>query len=86
MKKELGEDQALKAAIWNAISYDQITLEDLQTTIDFCRLLYEPVDEMKVTLHLPRYWKVENQGKVSLELALFVICGLFELTYVYREN
>lgn len=86
LKKELGDDPALKAALWNAVSYDQITLEDLQTTLDFCRLLYEPVDEMKVTLRLPRYWKVENQGKVSFESALFVNFGLFELTHFCREN
>lgn len=66
LKKELGEDKSLRSALRNAISYDQITLEDLQILLDFCRLLYEPVDEMKIALHLPRYWKLEHQGKVSL--------------------
>lgn len=80
LKRELGENQALKAALWNAISYDQITLEDLQILLDFCRLLYEPVDEMKIALRLPRYWKVDNQGKVSFMLSLFVSGGFYELT------
>lgn len=67
LKKELGDHGPLKAALWNAISYDQITLEDLQTLLDFCRLLYDPVNAMKVALRLPRYWRVENLGKVSFK-------------------
>jgi len=64
LKKELGENQALQASLWAAISYSDITLEDLCPLLDFCRLLYEPVNEMIVTLRLPHYWKVENLGKV----------------------
>lgn len=73
LKKELGDFQPLKAALWNAICYDQIILEDLQTLLDFCRLIYEPVDEMKVVLRLPRYWEVENQGKVSSHMVTMEI-------------
>jgi transcription initiation factor TFIID subunit 2 len=68
LKKELGSHELLKEALWNAVCYDQITLEDLQTLLEFCRLVYEPKDEMKVTLRLPRYWRVENLGKVCLSL------------------
>ena len=65
LKAELKDNRALQSALWNAICYDQITLEDLQTLLDFCRLLYDPVNEMKVTLRLPRYWKVQHVGRVS---------------------
>lgn len=73
LKKELGGHEALKAALWDAVSYDQITLEDLETLLDFCRLLFEPVNQAKVTLQLPRYWRVENLGKVSQGLAVILI-------------
>ncbi len=66
LKEEMGSHQALQSALWNAICYDQVTLEDLQPLLDYCRLLYDPVDEMKVTLRLPRYWKVQNLGRVSI--------------------
>lgn len=65
LKKELADHEPLKSALWNAVSYDKITLEDLQTLLDFCKLLYEPVDEMKICLRLPRYWRVQNLGDVS---------------------
>ncbi|KIX02248.1 uncharacterized protein Z518_08187 [Rhinocladiella mackenziei CBS 650.93] len=69
LKKELGDNQALKSALWTAVCYDHITLEDLQTLLDFCRLLYEPINEMKVSLRLPRYWRVENMGKGQLKFS-----------------
>lgn len=64
LKSELSGHQALQSALWNAICYDQITLEDLQMLLDFCRMLYDTVNEMKVTLRLPRYWQVQNLGQV----------------------
>lgn len=83
LKKELRDHASLRAALWNAITYDQITLDDLQTLLDFCRLLYEPINEMKVSLRLPRYWGVEYLGKVSqcLTVAIFVssVCHCTEL-------
>ncbi|KAJ9637088.1 Transcription initiation factor TFIID subunit 2 [Knufia peltigerae] len=66
LKRELGGHEALKSALWNAVCYDQITLDDLQTMLEFCRLLYEPKNEMKVSLRMPRYWRVENLGKGKL--------------------
>jgi transcription initiation factor TFIID subunit 2 len=65
LKGELAEHEGLKTALWNAARYNQVTLADLQAILDFCRLLYDPVDKMMVTFKLPRYWKVVNLGKVS---------------------
>merc|ERR1711939_220792 len=45
----------------------QADLARLQTMLDFCRLIYEPKDEMKVSLRLPRYWRVESLGKGKLK-------------------
>jgi transcription initiation factor TFIID subunit 2 len=67
LKAELGSREALQSALWKAVSYDQITLEDLQALLDFCHILYEPVEEMKVSLRLPRYWKMQYLGKVSFQ-------------------
>jgi transcription initiation factor TFIID subunit 2 len=75
LKKELADHRPLKSALWNAVCYDQITLEDLQTLLDFCRLLYEPVNEMKVTLRLPRYWRVKNMGNVSFWVVPLIGAG-----------
>ncbi|KIW91684.1 uncharacterized protein Z519_07652 [Cladophialophora bantiana CBS 173.52] len=80
LREDLGKNGPLQLALWNAICYNQITLEDLQTLLDFCRLLYEPVNEMKVTLRLPRYWKVQNLGKVSSASFIDNTFSIFELT------
>ncbi|KIY00709.1 uncharacterized protein Z520_03374 [Fonsecaea multimorphosa CBS 102226] len=69
LREDLGRNGPLRSALWHAICYDQITLEDLQTLLDFCRLLYEPVNEVKVTLRMPRYWKVQNLGKGKLKFS-----------------
>ncbi|OAL39527.1 hypothetical protein AYO20_01397 [Fonsecaea nubica] len=69
LREDLGQNDFLKSALWNAICYDQITLEDLQTLLDFCRLLYEPVNQVKVALRMPRYWKVHNLGKGKLKFS-----------------
>ncbi|EXJ80773.1 hypothetical protein A1O3_07057 [Capronia epimyces CBS 606.96] len=69
LKQELGDNHVLQSALWDAVCYDQITLEDLQTLLDFCRLLYEPINRMRVTLRLPRYWRVDNLGKGKLKFS-----------------
>ncbi|EXJ58437.1 hypothetical protein A1O7_05862 [Cladophialophora yegresii CBS 114405] len=69
LKNELGAHKALQTALWNAVCYNQIILEDLQILLDFCRLFYDPVNEMKVTLRLPRYWKVQSLGKGKLKFS-----------------
>ena len=60
----------LETALWNAVNYSEITLDDLTTLLDFCRMLYTPKDEMKLTLLYPRYWKMDNLGKGKLKFTL----------------
>ncbi|ETN42732.1 uncharacterized protein HMPREF1541_01890 [Cyphellophora europaea CBS 101466] len=76
LKKELGENAILKKAVWDAVSYSEITIDDLATMLDFCRMLYPPKDEMKVKLQLPRYWQVQHLGKVW-NIGLFLISPFF---------
>jgi transcription initiation factor TFIID subunit 2 len=61
---ELGEHVQLQQALWKAITYPQITLEDLSTLLDFARMLYRPVNEAKLQLSLPRFWRMQYLGKV----------------------
>ena len=64
LKAELSTNEAMKQFLWDAICYPDIGLDDLQPLLEFCRLLYEPVDSAKVALQYPRYWRVEKTGKV----------------------
>lgn len=72
LRKELGEDTILKGALWTAVNYPEINLEDLATMLDFCRMLYQPKNQMKIRLELPRYWAVQNLGKVSSQKRLIL--------------
>lgn len=65
LKRELGTDPVLKTAIWDAVNYPDISLDDLIAMLDFCKMLYSVKDEMRIKLELPRYWKMDNLGKVS---------------------
>jgi transcription initiation factor TFIID subunit 2 len=75
LKKELGGDEVLKKALWDAANYADITIEDLGTTLDFCRMLFASKDEIRVKLEYPRYWSVKHLGKVCL-LFPQLHCGL----------
>lgn len=76
LRREVGGHEVLKKALWGAVCYGEITLQDLVVILDFCRMLYEPKDELKLTLQYPRYYKVQNLGKVCHVLVLwYAICG-----------
>jgi transcription initiation factor TFIID subunit 2 len=61
---ELGKHKGLRRALWSALNSPYIGLGELQALLDFCKMLYPPIYEMKVVLGYPRYWKVEVEGKV----------------------
>ena len=65
LTNELGNHKALRDAMWSALNSPYIGLGELQGLLDFCRMLYPSIYEMKVMLRYPRYWKVEVEGKVS---------------------
>ena len=65
LREELGNNETLQDFLWKAISYSDIGERDLRPLLDFCRLLYEPVDSLKMSLNYPRYWGCERLAKVS---------------------
>ena len=72
LRREVGGNEVLKTALWGAVSYGEITLGDLVVMLDFCRMLYEPRDELKVVLQYPRYYRVQSLGKVRFVLIIVV--------------
>lgn len=68
LRKEISEDQGLKESLWAACNSPCIGLLELSQFTDLCRVLYDPITSVKVSLKYPRYWKVQHLGKVSLGL------------------
>ncbi|RMZ78794.1 hypothetical protein DV738_g3635, partial [Chaetothyriales sp. CBS 135597] len=67
LMKELGEYPPLKRALWAAITYPQIRLEDMAVMLDFARMLYPAENKARLTLKYPRYWRVQKVGKGKLK-------------------
>jgi len=65
LRTELSGDQVLKDSLWAACNSSCIGLLELSEFTDLCRVLYEPITSLRVSLRYPRYWKVRNLGKVS---------------------
>lgn len=72
LKEEIGDNDNLKKSLWAAVNSDILTLDELEATLDFCRMLYDPVDSFVVKIKYPRFWKLEYKGKVSLAAFLVV--------------
>lgn len=70
LKDELGENDELKRSLWATVDSYILSLEEIQVMLDFCRMLYDPVDSFKVKLRIPRYWRLQHMGKVSLSSRL----------------
>ena len=68
LKRELGSNEALRQAIWDAIRQPSINLEGLQELLVICRILYDEVNSLVVSLEYPRYWKVDCIGRVCLRI------------------
>lgn len=86
LSSELEEHQGLRTALWSALNSPYVGFGELQCVLDFCKMLYEPSYEFKVTLRYPRYWKVQSERKVynqklitSLTEILTWVTGTFEI-------
>lgn len=66
LKDEIGDNDNLKRSLWAAVNSTVLSIDELQVTLDFCRMLYEPVDSLIFKIKYPTYWKVEYLGKVTL--------------------
>lgn len=64
LKQEVGPNETLKKALWEAVTSPEISLYEMRDLLDICSLLYDPVTSMVVALKYPRYWKVEHVGNV----------------------
>jgi len=69
LKRELGDNQSLQQFLWQALNYPDSGFEDVRAMLDFCQMLFPERDEARVSLRLPRYWKVEAVGKGKLKFA-----------------
>lgn len=61
LKQELDSNVTLKEDLYQSLCHPAAGFEDIRATVEFCKMLYEPKDnEMRLTLELPRYWKIER--------------------------
>lgn len=61
LKQELDGNVTLKEDLYQALCHPDAGFEDIRATVEFCKMLYEPKDtEMRLTLRLPRYWRVQR--------------------------
>ena len=65
LRGELEKNEVLKTNLWSATTFRHVSLNELQTLLEYCRILYMPVNEMKITFKLPRYLRVQYLGNVS---------------------
>ena len=68
LKAEVGENEALKAGLWDAISSPIATIPEVLDLLTICRLLYEPSEsKMVITIPYPRYWKVASIDRIPAD-------------------
>ncbi|KAI9934599.1 hypothetical protein MW887_000215 [Aspergillus wentii] len=63
LKNEVSGDQTLKESLWSACNSPCIGVLELLEFSDLCKVLYDTVSSVMVSLKYPRYWKVKHLGK-----------------------
>jgi transcription initiation factor TFIID subunit 2 len=71
LKQDLGSNRNLQRSLWAAVNSDALMLHETQAMLDFCRMLYDPVDSFVLKIGYPRYWQQEYLGKVSENRILY---------------
>jgi transcription initiation factor TFIID subunit 2 len=71
LKRELSGNLTLRESIWAACNSTCVSLLEVSDFVDLCRVLYDSVCSVMVTLKYPRYWKVEHLGNVYLPISLY---------------
>lgn len=66
LKEELGGNNDLKTSLWAAVKSNILSIDELKVMLDFCRMLYDPMDSLVVKMRYPRYWKLDYLGQVSV--------------------
>lgn len=67
LKREISGDPVLKESLWAACNSTYTGILEISEFTDLCRILYDPISSVMVTLKYPRYWKAKHLGKVSME-------------------
>ncbi|KIW07771.1 uncharacterized protein PV09_01697 [Verruconis gallopava] len=62
MAVQLEQNKTLERAIMDALRSPIIGLKDFSELLDLCAHLYKTKDYLPVTLHYPRYWRIQNLG------------------------
>lgn len=68
LKRELSGNPVLKESLWAACNSTYAGVLEVSEFTDLCRILYDPITSVMVTLKYPRYWKVKHLGKVGRRL------------------
>ncbi|KAI9842282.1 MAG: hypothetical protein M1837_007352 [Sclerophora amabilis] len=69
LKAEMGTNEGLKKALWEAATSPAIGLFEMRDLLDICSILYQSKTSMTVRLLYPRYWKVVHQGKGKMKFS-----------------
>ena len=60
LKAEIGDDDSIKSAIWEAIQSPMLSIQEIVHLLDVCSMLYEPENKLVIRLKYPRFWKCER--------------------------
>lgn len=66
LKSAVAEDDTFKSALWKAILSPKLALCEMVDLLDIAALLFEPSNNLIVTLALPPTYRVEHLGKAKL--------------------
>ncbi|KAI9880148.1 MAG: hypothetical protein M1830_005177 [Pleopsidium flavum] len=69
LKQDVGSNEELKKALWEAVTSPEISLFEMRDLLDICGLLYDPLTSMVVALKYPRYWKVKHLGNGRMKFS-----------------
>ena len=62
LKTELGDNQALQAGLWDAITSTTPSLREVWKYLTIPEFLYDVENKLFIKLKYPRYWKVRYEG------------------------
>ena len=65
LRANLGDTEALKAGLWDAVSSPIATIPEVLNLLTVCRILYEASEsKMVITIPYPRYWTIAQADRV----------------------
>ncbi len=70
LKVELGGREALKQALWAAVTSPYISIHEISDLLELCSFLYEPETSLVITFKYPRYYRVQHVGHGVLKFSL----------------